>query len=197
MADSSITYLSRDLIINKLIQQKDYKSYLEIGIQYKYNWNLIKCQNMAGVEPAGDLEDDRIVKTTSDGYFATHTDTFDIIFIDGDHNAPTVSRDIANSLKVLNPGGTIVLHDTYPPEESDVNPCRCGTVYQAVWQLRQQPGYDILTYQYDFGVCLVKPGQTGKTIHPVTTYSDYVANAKEIINLKSTNEEFMSALKEW
>lgn len=198
MADSTDTHLTRDIIINRLIQQKEYKSYLEIGIQYKVNWNLIKCQDMVGVEPSADeMHDDRIIKVTSDQYFANHTKTFDIIFIDGDHNAPTVSRDLENSFKVLNEGGTVVLHDTYPPEEEFTHPYRCGTVYEAVWQFRQNPGYDILTYQHDFGVCLMKRGQTDKTIHPKTTYSDYVNNAREIINLKSTNEEFYRALKEW
>lgn len=198
MADSTDTHLSRDIIINRLIQQKEYKSYLEIGIQYKVNWNLIKCQDMVGVEPSADeMHDDRIIKVTSDQYFETHNKTFDIIFIDGDHNESTVSRDLLNSFRVLNEGGTVVLHDTYPPEEEFTHPYRCGTVYEAVWKFRQNSGYDILTYQYDFGVCLIKRGKTEKTIHPKTTYSDYVNNAKEIINLKSTNEDFYRALKEW
>lgn len=198
MADSTNTHLSRDIIINRLIQQKNYQSYLEIGIQYKANWDLIKCQDKVGVEPSADeMHDDRIIKVTSDRYFANYNKTFDVIFIDGDHSASTVSRDLLNSFRVLNNGGTVVLHDTYPPIEEDTHPYRCGTVYEAVWQFRQNPGFDILTYQFDFGVCLMKRGQTDKTIHPKTTYSDYVKNAKEIINLKSTNEEFFSALKEW
>jgi len=37
---------------------------------------------------------------------------FDLIFIDGMHTEEYVDRDIINSLKHLNPGGMVCLHDT-------------------------------------------------------------------------------------
>jgi len=40
--------------------------------------------------------------------------TFDLIFIDGLHNAAQVERAIGNSLKVLHKGGTILVHDCNP-----------------------------------------------------------------------------------
>ncbi|MBI4031710.1 MAG: class I SAM-dependent methyltransferase [Proteobacteria bacterium] len=39
---------------------------------------------------------------------------FDFIFLDGDHGARTVYREVAAALKILNPGGVILLHDFYP-----------------------------------------------------------------------------------
>lgn len=39
---------------------------------------------------------------------------FDFIFLDGDHGARTVYREIAAALKILSPGGVILLHDFYP-----------------------------------------------------------------------------------
>lgn len=39
---------------------------------------------------------------------------FDFIFLDGDHGARTVYREIAAALKILNPSGVILLHDFYP-----------------------------------------------------------------------------------
>lgn len=47
--------------------------------------------------------------------FISETDKkFDFIFLDGDHSARTVYREVAAALRILNPGGVILLHDFYP-----------------------------------------------------------------------------------
>jgi predicted O-methyltransferase YrrM len=38
-------------------------------------------------------------------------DSFDMIFLDGDHTYEVVKEDLKASLKLLNPGGVIVFHD--------------------------------------------------------------------------------------
>jgi predicted O-methyltransferase YrrM len=48
---------------------------------------------------------------------ATHQ-RFDFIFLDGDHSARAVYQEVAAALQVLNPGGTILLHDYYPGGKS-------------------------------------------------------------------------------
>ena len=40
---------------------------------------------------------------------------FDFCFIDGDHNFEIVRKDFFSSLKKLNNGGIIALHDIYDP----------------------------------------------------------------------------------
>lgn len=40
--------------------------------------------------------------------------SFDLIFLDGDHSAGTVYNELAAALRVLSPGGHVVLHDYYP-----------------------------------------------------------------------------------
>jgi predicted O-methyltransferase YrrM len=40
--------------------------------------------------------------------------SFDFIFLDGDHAAKAVYRELPAALKVLNPGGVILLHDFFP-----------------------------------------------------------------------------------
>lgn len=47
-------------------------------------------------------------------YFATCERKFDIIFLDGDHAAATVYREIPAALRVLSQEGVIVLHDYFP-----------------------------------------------------------------------------------
>lgn len=39
---------------------------------------------------------------------------FDFIFLDGDHSAPTVYKEIPRAMHALNKGGVILLHDYYP-----------------------------------------------------------------------------------
>ena len=40
-----------------------------------------------------------------------YKDTFDVIFIDGDHSYEGVKADFEESIKILNPNGKIVFHD--------------------------------------------------------------------------------------
>jgi predicted O-methyltransferase YrrM len=47
-------------------------------------------------------------------FFATTKETFDFIFLDGDHAAETAYEDIMGSLDVVNKNGLIVLHDYFP-----------------------------------------------------------------------------------
>ena len=60
-----------------------------------------------------------IVGKISDDFFESLDKNvkFDLIFIDGLHHYDQVLRDIRNSLKHLNKGGTIVCHDMLPDNE--------------------------------------------------------------------------------
>lgn len=46
-------------------------------------------------------------------YFESTTDTYDFIFLDGDHSAPTVYKEVPKAVKRLNPNGIILLHDYF------------------------------------------------------------------------------------
>lgn len=45
-------------------------------------------------------------------------DRFDLIFLDGDHAAPTVYQEVCGALERLSQGGLILLHDYYPKEKA-------------------------------------------------------------------------------
>lgn len=107
----------RTTIINKLANKIQAKKYLEIGVRkHSLNYDKINIPHKTGVDP--DLEKqfnrDPTYKLTSDEFFAINHDKFDIIFIDGLHEADQVKQDIINSLNVLNEGGFIVCHDMNP-----------------------------------------------------------------------------------
>lgn len=50
--------------------------------------------------------------------FLADCESFDIIFLDGSHAHYDVYREVAAALRVLNPGGMILLHDYYPAGQS-------------------------------------------------------------------------------
>ena len=91
----------------------------------KGTWNFIDCLYKTGVDPdpyyfetsLQSSVNERVHNLTSDVFFEKNEEEFDLIFIDGAHVFSIVYRDILNSLKHLNKGGTIVLHDMLPQTE--------------------------------------------------------------------------------
>ena len=189
--------MNRTSIINHLIQTKGYKSYLEIGIQHCVNWNQINCIKKTGIEPHHNTGDERVVKATSDQFFAVNKEKFDIVFIDGDHHEDTVYRDIKNSLACLEDGGTIVLHDSYPPNALHISLDLCGTVYRAIWKTRLERNISVLTYVGDYGVCLMKHSHESPISIPVGDYQSLVKNAKLVLNIKLDESSFLGSLAAW
>lgn len=54
----------------------------------------------------------------SSTYLENTDETFDFIFLDGDHSAKTVYQEVSLALNKLNSGGVILLHDYYPEAKS-------------------------------------------------------------------------------
>jgi predicted O-methyltransferase YrrM len=69
---------------------------------------------------------DRFFQGTTDEFFAQNRRTYDVIFIDADHSFASVKKDFVNSLKILNPMGIILIHDTNPMSEYLKEPGYCG-----------------------------------------------------------------------
>lgn len=128
---------TRTELINWFIKEYGYKSYLEIGYGHGENYHQIECYHKEVVEPYGDTKAPWYHKMTSTKFFESFTTKYDLIFIDGSHWAKHVAEDIENSLKHLNEGGTIILHDCNPekyehqtiPPSSDI---WNGDVWKAV-----------------------------------------------------------------
>lgn len=121
-------------IINGIIKDNDYKSYLEIGVANKSNYNQIKCDSKVGIDPIATNDKD-IISIDSDAFFGANTDKFDCIFIDGLHHADQVRRDIINASKFLYKSGAIVLHDVNPnSKETQTVPCQTGIWEGDVWR---------------------------------------------------------------
>ena len=108
--------MDRTAIINHLAKKIDAKTYLEIGVRdHTQNFDKITIQHKVGVDSCIECVDRKpTFKMTSDDYFKDNKKKFDIIFIDGLHEAKQVERDIINSLDRLTSKGFIVCHDMNP-----------------------------------------------------------------------------------
>lgn len=153
--------MSRTDIINAFIQQYNFKKYLEIGTHRNENFSCINCDKKVSVDPDPEAEADFLM--TSDNFFAQNKDTFDIIFIDGYHEAHQVYKDIHNALKCLNEHGIIVCHDCNPteqiqtigPENYTVGTLWTGDTWKGFVKYRFESQYMCYVIDEDFGCGII------------------------------------------
>lgn len=123
-------------IINGIIEANGYVSYLEIGVADGRNLDGVFCSVKKGVDPEPERPNVMVYSGTSDEFFSSTSEKFDLIFIDGLHHSEQVERDIVNSYARLNKGGAILVHDCIPPNEICTRMPRetrewCGDVFRA------------------------------------------------------------------
>jgi hypothetical protein len=82
----------------------------------------------------------------SDKMFETiHITPIALAFIDGDHVFEQVQKDFNNVLPYVVDDGYIILHDTYPPNESFTTESTCGTVYKLRQLIEKDDRFDCIT----------------------------------------------------
>jgi len=186
-------------IINYLIKLYNYKRYLEIGINRRKNFNRIVIDHKDGVDPSVDCN----FIMTSDKFFEINKNTYDIIFIDGLHQDDQVTRDVNNSLKILNENGIILLHDCNPKREYHQRDEYLGsgvwngTVWKAIVRLRStNPNLYISVVNTDTGVGIIKKGSQDliDIKEENINYQFFRKNKKMMLNIISI-EEFLSTFK--
>ncbi len=153
---------NRLFIVNDIIKKKNYKKYLEIGCFDDELFNYIECDYKVGVDPVSG----GTVRKTSDQFFSENKNYFDCIFIDGLHTYSQVKKDIENSLKFLDKGGIILLHDCLPNNFYAQATPRCqwtwnGDVWKAIVEFRTKENLDVYTCYADFGIGVIfdRPNQ--------------------------------------
>jgi SAM-dependent methyltransferase len=115
MLNIPFTSESRLDLINLAIKKTNAKKYLEIGCDKNKIFRRVECETKVGVDPArGGTH-----RMTSDEFFISNTDKFDVVFIDGLHYYGQVTNDFNNALKCLNENGIIILHDMMPSSEEE------------------------------------------------------------------------------
>ena len=189
--------VNRIVLVNHLVKIHSYKSYLEIGIRQKARMNdLIETKRVSSVDPDPNANAEYCM--TSDDYFSSHDEKFDIIFIDGLHEGQQVKRDIENSLNILNKNGHILLHDMNPPtafharENYEVNgnyPSWNGTSWEGyAWHRKNSPNLSMSVVDTDWGVGIIKVGQQKTWLGDVSGYETLETNREELLNLISVQQ---------
>jgi hypothetical protein len=190
--------MTRTEIINLFIKKYGYRTYLEIGVADGSNFNLIEVGMKESVDPAERNTEYEIAKPTynmtSDDFFLKHTDKkYDIIFIDGLHHSNQVDKDIENSIKSLNAGGVIILHDCNPIEEIHQRVPRetaawNGDVWKSFVKFKNNNlDWDCYTIDTDWG-CGVLKKRNFENLTDDMTYWWFSGNRKRLLNLITVSD---------
>lgn len=219
-----ITYMNRWDVINHFIKKYGYKSYLEIGYYKGWSFDQVFCDQKTAVDPNpskvpeqeelkygglmqstiteenGSVKIQALFKLTSDEFFAniTPSSKWDIVFIDGLHEAEQVLRDIKNALDHLNPNGVIILHDCNPPLEAHtttgIDGCWTGNTYKAAIHAFFNIG-NSYTIDTDWGVGVIKPSGdkvnwNTSTSQMISTWEQFDRYRESLLGLISV-EDFL------
>lgn len=151
-------------IMNAYIDKLGYKDYLEIGLCSGICRDSVNAKNKTTVDPS-DKTDNPTHLMTSDAFFSQNEGMYDIVFIDGLHEANQVYKDILNALDCLKEGGTIFCHDMLPTSEAiqavpRVSALWTGDCWKAWAKLRASRS-DLSMYivESDWGVGVIQKGK--------------------------------------
>lgn len=94
----------------------------------------------------------------SDKFFvwSKERDRFDMIFIDGSHEYKQGVKDFENSLKHLNVGGIICIHDTCPPDDNFKDQEFCGDIYKIKDYIKSKYSGEFLTFPFYYGITIYR-----------------------------------------
>ena len=180
---------SRIEIIQKIINQNNFKKYLEIGCDKDENFSKIKAETKVGVDPVRG----GTIRSTSDEFFKINKEKFDIIFLDGLHTYNQTIKDINNSLDHLNSNGVVIVHDCLPKKIWNQIVPRIyghwnGDVWKAIVHSRTYQNADTYTCIADHGLGLIFKRKNKNLLEikikefKKLKFSDYYKNHKIFMN---------------
>lgn len=187
--------MTRTDVLNWLIREFKYTSYLEIGVLVGQNFRSVALdsRDKIGVDPDVDLNG--VIRMTSDAFFESNSDFYDLIFIDGLHLHDQVYRDILNALRFLKSGGTIVCHDINPSSEAQQRVPRVqsewtGDCWKAWVQLRaEREDLEMSVVDTESGCGIIRILRRTAIDSPsALTWEELCRNRHAWLNLISTEE---------
>jgi len=197
---------SRTDVLNALASRFGLERYLEVGLgDPADNFDRIICPVRQSLDPHAASATFRM---PSDEFFAKALgcETYDLLFIDGLHEADQCLRDVENSLRRLAPNGFIVIHDANPPTEWHQRPVEQfepgsywnGTVWKAVVRFRElHPERAVFTVDLDWGCTVIRgSGGPSTSLSPAPSELDWPSfekNRERWLNLVSV-EQFRAFL---
>jgi hypothetical protein len=222
--------VNRIKIVQQALAERVKPVYLEVGVSHGFAFRRITADEKIAVDPAFKLSartrrqadakaaTTHYFETTSDAFFESQTALLeqrgiDVALIDGLHSYEQVVRDVEHTLRHLNDGGVIVLHDCNPatrligyPATSYEDfraqnrwqsllwlnlPPWSGDVWKAIVHLRStRDDLRVAVLKCDFGVGIVRKGapesQLSYSAEQVAalSYADLAADRTRLLNLK-------------
>jgi hypothetical protein len=215
--------MDRSEVIQYLINKKKYKRYLEIGVFNGEVFFKTRARYKFAVDPVFRFVRETKYKMMFNNrsnvnarYFTKTSDQFfkedaarlfskkkiDICFIDGMHEFDFVLRDTINTLKYLDEGGVIILHDCNPlTAEAEVSYAEWekkgfagewnGDVWKIiVYLISMVDDINVFTLDTDQGLGIITKGSGKGKLHFTEeqirqmTFKDIDKNREEWLNLK-------------
>lgn len=194
--------INRTKILNSLFDRYNFESYLEIGVRVpSENFDLINSNIKHSVDPNPKGLCTYIM--TSDVFFNDYaSQKYDVIFVDGLHTAEQSYKDVHNSIKILNDGGFIVMHDCNPPTKYHTRTYEeylngggqwNGDVYKAFLLLKKElSNWSCFVINEDFGCGILTNRKILKNIYENDiyniTWNDFDIKRKELLQLITFDE---------
>lgn len=155
--------------LTSLHQLLDPKTYLEVGVQYGWSFNLAQNADVAiGIDPnplCAPVGNQVIFTMTSDEYFSSHfgvgDNLIDLAFIDGMHLYEFALRDFVNVERISHRNTVVVFDDMLPRNQEEAAREQCpGDWTGDVWKVY----YLLRTLRPDLHVLLVDTFPTGTMV---------------------------------
>ncbi len=181
-------------LINRIIQKKNYKSYLELGIGAALETvSQIKCDKIVSVDTVKFNDKNPTFVGTTNAYFDKHKEKFDVIYIDAAHDKNQVDIDAVNSMEILNDDGVIFMHDIGPADRSQIVPTASGTAYLSYFWIRANPAIDAFSYEFPNGDVLgiVKMRENPNLLMHFELNFEFYENNRDFILQKKSLEEVL------
>jgi len=183
--------------VNYLIKVLKANRYLEIGVASGGTYLAVNCKEKIGVDPHPQFEG--ILKMTSQEFWKTSSEPFDVIFIDGDHSFATSQGDLLNALNFIHKKSCILLHDTNPEDITytmsggRADGLYTGEVYKTVMWAKQNPALDYITLDMPFGMTVVKLAKNPDPLkeEPEYSFDNFAKNRNFFLNLKPSTSEML------
>jgi hypothetical protein len=220
--------MNRIQLIRELIRKQNFQKYLEIGTNKGESFFPVRCRHKLAVDPGFQIPPHKAViwyiknpvnfrnryfKLTSDDFFQKNDELLtllgdiDISLVDGLHTFGQSLKDVLNVLKYLNPGGIIIMHDCYPPDETAATPASsideaklilkdaykgawCGDVWKTIVYLKDKHSdvLDVSVINTDFGLGIVRKRTSGQFNNEIDRSLFEKINIMEFALVKSNPE---------
>ena len=166
------TNFNRIALVNRLVANIPSCKYLEIGCQDNNLFDSVPVINKTGIDP----ERGGTIRATSDDFFLTNQDMFDVIFLDGLHTYEQVRKDVVNALNCIKTSGYILIHDMLPSDWISQHVPNIsqgvwhGDVWKVAFELAKSVDIDFKIVKIDCGVGVIKIHKKDSKLYDLNEY---------------------------